>query len=189
MASLLISIHASWRCGRIKPHRPLGGLHLAARSHQHINPITFRPCSRPQSNSAKPIKMGSVSEAKANVLLVGSGGVGTMAAYALEKGGKASVTAVLRSNYKVVNEKGFDINSIQHGEARSWKPSTSECFPYPATQTTRAPAEQMNSTKLHPERHQGGCALQLRSHNHQEHRRRPSRNVRDHRTGRHPRAH
>lgn len=73
--------------------------------------------------------MGSVSEAKANVLLVGSGGVGTMAAYALEKGGKASVTAVLRSNYGVVNEKGFDINSIQHGEVRSWKPSTSECFP------------------------------------------------------------
>lgn len=70
--------------------------------------------------------MGSVPDTKANVLLVGSGGVGTMAAYALEKGGKASVTAVLRSNYNVVNENGFDINSIQHGEVRSWKPSAGE---------------------------------------------------------------
>jgi ketopantoate reductase len=70
--------------------------------------------------------MGSVPDTKANVLLVGSGGVGTMAAYALEQGGKASVTAVLRSNYKAVNEKGFQINSIQHGQVKDWKPSTSE---------------------------------------------------------------
>jgi len=52
---------------------------------------------------------------KTNVLLVGGGGVGTMAAYALESGGKAAVTIVLRSNFKVVEEKGFDINSIEHG--------------------------------------------------------------------------
>lgn len=51
-----------------------------------------------------------------------------MAAYALEKGGKASVTAVLRSNYKAVNEDGFHINSIQHGNVKNWKPSTSESF-------------------------------------------------------------
>ncbi|KAH8769121.1 ketopantoate reductase PanE/ApbA-domain-containing protein [Diaporthe sp. PMI_573] len=68
--------------------------------------------------------MGSVPDTKANVLLVGSGGVGTMAAYALEQGGKARVTAVLRSNYKAVNEKGFQINSIQHGQVKDWKPST-----------------------------------------------------------------
>lgn len=80
--------------------------------------------------------MGSVPDTKANVLLVGSGGVGTMAAYALEKGGKASVTAVLRSNYKTVSEKGFDINSIQHGEIRKWKPSASESFLYPTARTT-----------------------------------------------------
>lgn len=72
--------------------------------------------------------MGSVPDTKANVLLVGSGGVGTMAAYALENGGKASVTAVLRSNYKAVNEDGFHINSIQHGTVKHWKPSASEPF-------------------------------------------------------------
>lgn len=56
---------------------------------------------------------------------MGSGGVGTMAAYALEKGGKASVTAVLRSNYSVVKEKGFDIISLEHGEITGWRPTTS----------------------------------------------------------------
>lgn len=79
--------------------------------------------------------MGSVPDTKANVLLVGSGGVGTMAAYALEQGGKASVTAVLRSNYKTVNEKGFQINSIQHGQVKDWRPSISESSPYSASPT------------------------------------------------------
>ena len=55
-----------------------------------------------------------------------------MAAYALEKGGKASVTAVLRSNYNVVSEKGFQINSIQHGEIENWKPTMSEPSLYSA---------------------------------------------------------
>ncbi|EFX01439.1 2-dehydropantoate 2-reductase family [Grosmannia clavigera kw1407] len=59
---------------------------------------------------------------KANVLLVGSGGVGTMGAYALESGGLAEVTAVLRSNFSTVSEKGFDISSIDHGEVKAWKP-------------------------------------------------------------------
>lgn len=73
--------------------------------------------------------MGSVPDMKANVLLVGSGGVGTMAAYTLEQGGKASVTAVLRSNYKTVSDNGFQINSIQHGQVKNWKPSISESSP------------------------------------------------------------
>ena len=66
--------------------------------------------------------MGS-TEKKANVLLVGSGGVGTMGAYALEKGGKASVTAVLRSNYEVVKKSGFQITSLDHGDVANWKPT------------------------------------------------------------------
>lgn len=53
-----------------------------------------------------------------------------MAAYALEKGGKASVTAVLRSNYKAVEDKGFDVNSIQHGTVKGWRPSASESIPH-----------------------------------------------------------
>ncbi|KAI1613038.1 putative 2-dehydropantoate 2-reductase [Exophiala viscosa] len=61
---------------------------------------------------------------KANVLLVGSGGVGTMGAYALETGGKAEVTAVLRSNFDVVSKQGFFIDSIEHGNGiEGWKPT------------------------------------------------------------------
>ncbi|KAJ5051607.1 uncharacterized protein L3040_001382 [Drepanopeziza brunnea f. sp. 'multigermtubi'] len=61
---------------------------------------------------------------KANVLLVGSGGVGTMAAYNLEAGGLATVTAVLRSNYQAVLDNGFSITSLDHGEIKAWKPTT-----------------------------------------------------------------
>lgn len=61
---------------------------------------------------------------------MGSGGVGTMVAYALEKGGQASVTAVLRSNYEAVQKNGFTISSIQHGEVEDWRPSSSELRPH-----------------------------------------------------------
>jgi 2-dehydropantoate 2-reductase len=57
-----------------------------------------------------------------NVCLIGAGGVGTIAAYVLEKSQRCRVTAVLRSNYAVVKEQGFDIDSVDHGEVRGWKP-------------------------------------------------------------------
>ncbi|EHY60615.1 hypothetical protein ABEF92_001992 [Exophiala dermatitidis] len=60
---------------------------------------------------------------KARVLLVGSGGIGTMTALNLERGGLATVTAVLRSNYSVVREKGFSIDSMDHGQFSSWRPT------------------------------------------------------------------
>jgi ketopantoate reductase len=62
---------------------------------------------------------------KANILLVGGGGVGTLAAYNLEVGGLASVTFVLRSNYDAVSQNGFIITSLDHGLIQGWKPSTS----------------------------------------------------------------
>lgn len=60
---------------------------------------------------------------KARVLLVGSGGIGTMTAVNLEQGGLASVSAVLRSNYSIVQEKGFFIDSCDHGKIEGWRPS------------------------------------------------------------------
>lgn len=60
---------------------------------------------------------------KKNILLVGSGGVGTMAAFSLEAGGQANVTAVLRSNYAAVEKNGFNINSIDYGDHKGWKPT------------------------------------------------------------------
>ena len=66
------------------------------------------------------------SESKANVLLVGCGGVGTISALNLEIGGQASVTAVVRSGYDVVKDKGFNINSVDHGIVKGFKPTSSE---------------------------------------------------------------
>jgi ketopantoate reductase len=62
---------------------------------------------------------------KAKVLLVGSGGVGTMAAYNIENGELAEVTAVLRSNYDAVEKNGFFINSVDFGEIKGWRPTNS----------------------------------------------------------------
>lgn len=39
-----------------------------------------------------------------------------MAAYALETGGKAEVTAICRSNYEAVTKSGFSIDSLEHGQ-------------------------------------------------------------------------
>ncbi|GAB7346881.1 hypothetical protein MBLNU459_g1961t1 [Dothideomycetes sp. NU459] len=65
-----------------------------------------------------------MSADKAQVLVFGSGGVGTIAALNLEAGGLASVTAVLRSNYETVQEKGFSIQSCDHGTLTGWKPTS-----------------------------------------------------------------
>lgn len=58
-----------------------------------------------------------------NVLLLGGGAVGTIAAVNLECSGLASVTAVLRSNFKVVTEFGFQIDSVDHGKLSGWRPT------------------------------------------------------------------
>ncbi|KAF2195697.1 hypothetical protein K469DRAFT_734195 [Zopfia rhizophila CBS 207.26] len=59
---------------------------------------------------------------KRNVLVVGGGAVGAIAALNLEVGGLVTVTAVLRSNFKIVNERGYDIESCDHGVLKAWKP-------------------------------------------------------------------
>ncbi|KAL5354946.1 ketopantoate reductase PanE/ApbA C terminal-domain-containing protein [Aspergillus floccosus] len=61
--------------------------------------------------------------AKSRVLLVGAGGIGTVAALNLEHGGLASVSCVLRSNFEVVNQNGFTIDSCDHGQLEHWKPT------------------------------------------------------------------
>ncbi|KAK3496435.1 ketopantoate reductase PanE/ApbA-domain-containing protein [Neurospora crassa] len=85
--------------------------------------------------------MGSVdANKKLQVLLVGSGGIGTMVAYALEKGGKAEVAAVLRSNFEAVFENGFTIHSVDHGEVRDWRPtSILDSIPSVNEESWRAP--------------------------------------------------
>ena len=65
---------------------------------------------------------------KARVLLIGCGGVGSISALNLETGGKAAVTAVVRSSYDVVKDRGFNIKSIDHGVVKGFMPSTGECL-------------------------------------------------------------
>lgn len=73
-----------------------------------------------------------MAESKARVLIVGMGGVGAMAAYALETGGKAEVTAIMRSNYDSVQKNGFDIDSVQYGhDIRGWRPTNSKKMELP----------------------------------------------------------
>lgn len=67
--------------------------------------------------------MGSVETKKANVLLLGGGAVGAIAALNIEASGLGAVTAILRSNFKVVNEEGYTIESIDHGKFKGWKPT------------------------------------------------------------------
>lgn len=66
--------------------------------------------------------------AKSNVLVVGLGGIGTIAAFNIEASGQAVVTAVLRSNYDHVAKNGFKIWSCDHGDIPSWKPTHCQNF-------------------------------------------------------------
>ncbi|CDK25058.1 unnamed protein product [Kuraishia capsulata CBS 1993] len=60
---------------------------------------------------------------KTKVLLIGLGGVGTIAAYGLEFEGKSEVSAVVRSDYDLVKNKGYVIESCDYGHIDSYKPS------------------------------------------------------------------
>ncbi|KAH8893571.1 2-dehydropantoate 2-reductase [Thozetella sp. PMI_491] len=64
--------------------------------------------------------------ARAKILVVGCGAVGTMCAFELHKSGLCDVTVVLRSNYETVKSLGFHIRSIEHGEIPQWKPDNVE---------------------------------------------------------------
>lgn len=71
-----------------------------------------------------------MADNKKTVLIVGGGAVGAIAAVNLEVGGLATVTVVLRSNYNVVKEKGYTINSCDHGNLDGWRPSVSMLNPH-----------------------------------------------------------
>ena len=64
-----------------------------------------------------------MADSKKSVLVIGGGAVGAIAALNLEAGGLATVTIVLRSNYNVVKEQGYHIESCDHGNLKAWKPS------------------------------------------------------------------
>ena len=59
---------------------------------------------------------------KPNILLIGTGGVGTIVALGLTYTDKATVSVVVRSDYKKVKEEGWEINSVDYGQLKGWKP-------------------------------------------------------------------
>ena len=85
---------------------------------------------------------------KARILLIGCGGIGCMAALNLEFGGRAQVTAVLRSSYNIVKERGFTINSVDHGQVRGFRPTESR-LSYTVTVTCQSPALSSLLTVMH----------------------------------------
>lgn len=84
---------------------------------------------------------------KSNILVIGFGGIGTMTAYNLEAGGRATVTGVLRSNYELVASRGFRIWSCDHGQVESWRPTSST----DATRPDRNKANMMIVTEAVPD--------------------------------------
>lgn len=58
-----------------------------------------------------------------NVLLVGSGGVGTVVAYGIDFVGKSNLSIVVRRDFEKVKETGYDIKSVDYGEVKGWKPA------------------------------------------------------------------
>lgn len=91
----------------------------------HPSPIHLDHVALLSISIFSPRRSCNMSQAS-QILLIGSGGVGTIAALNIESGGGGHVTAVLRSNYDVVHQKGFQIESCDHGVLKGWRPARSE---------------------------------------------------------------
>lgn len=57
-----------------------------------------------------------------NVLLIGTGGVGTIVAYGINYVGKANISVVVRRDYDKVSKEGYEIHSCDYGDIKGWKP-------------------------------------------------------------------
>lgn len=60
---------------------------------------------------------------KTQILIIGMGGVGSIASYALEYKGLSEVTAVVRSDYDLVTKRGYNIDSTNYGIVKGFKPT------------------------------------------------------------------
>ncbi|CCG22195.1 hypothetical protein CORT_0B04870 [Candida orthopsilosis Co 90-125] len=59
---------------------------------------------------------------KPKVLVIGSGGVGTISAVSLKHNNQSEVTLVVRSDYDLIKSQGYSINSCTYGELTNWQP-------------------------------------------------------------------
>jgi hypothetical protein len=95
---------------------------LDLHSFRHTSPFDLITIVIILLSSKSKIKYNMAAK-KCNVLVLGGGAVGAIAAVNLEVGGLAEVTAVLRSNFKAVEENGYIIESIDHGRLAAWRPT------------------------------------------------------------------
>ncbi|CCF56401.1 hypothetical protein KAFR_0B01030 [Kazachstania africana CBS 2517] len=61
---------------------------------------------------------------KPNVIVIGAGGVGVIAAVSLDFNAKSNVSLVVRSDYGHVKEHGYTIKSCSYGNLDGWRPQT-----------------------------------------------------------------
>ncbi|KAI5966381.1 uncharacterized protein KGF55_000690 [Candida pseudojiufengensis] len=59
---------------------------------------------------------------KPKVLIIGSGGVGTISALSLTHNNKSEVTLIVRSDYELIKNQGYSIDSCTYGKLKNWKP-------------------------------------------------------------------
>lgn len=59
---------------------------------------------------------------KANVVVVGAGGVGVVSSLSMYHAGKCELSMVVRSDYDHVLSEGYTIDSCDYGEVRGWRP-------------------------------------------------------------------
>ncbi|EDO15897.1 hypothetical protein Kpol_1019p17 [Vanderwaltozyma polyspora DSM 70294] len=57
-----------------------------------------------------------------NVLIIGAGGVGVITAYSLWFKNKCNVSVVIRSDYEIVSQVGYSIDSCDYGKIENWRP-------------------------------------------------------------------
>lgn len=63
-----------------------------------------------------------MTDQKTKVLIVGLGGVGILAAYALSLKPEVELSTIIRSDYNVATTRGFNIESVDYGTVNSFKP-------------------------------------------------------------------
>ncbi|PVG00680.1 6-phosphogluconate dehydrogenase C-terminal domain-like protein [Serendipita vermifera] len=56
------------------------------------------------------------------ICIVGFGAIGTVYGWLLDRSKKVRITAVCRSNFESLKEQGVDIESLQYGSQKGWKP-------------------------------------------------------------------
>ncbi|GAA5947009.1 hypothetical protein JCM3765_002115 [Sporobolomyces pararoseus] len=63
-----------------------------------------------------------MSDKPIDILLIGLGAVGTIYSWILSQNSNVQVTAIARSSYEAMNEKGIEIRSDKFGHFKGWKP-------------------------------------------------------------------